>query len=63
MLQKFVLGYIRLRTDDMEHHGKGIKDLVAIMHELGLGSIATGIGFAWAKVTAFASDCDETIHL
>ena len=35
-------GYV----DDTEHYGKGINDLVIIMEELGLGSIATGIGFA-----------------
>ena len=29
------------------------------MQELGLDSIATGIGFVWAKFTAFASDCYE----
>ena len=29
------------------------------MHELGLGSIVTGIGFALAKFIAFASDCYE----
>ena len=35
-------GYV----DDTNHYGKGINDLVIIMEELGLGSIATGIGFA-----------------
>ena len=43
---------------DPEHYGKGINDLAIIMREFGFGSIATGIGFAWAKFITFASDWD-----
>ena len=48
-------GYV----DDAEHYGSGVSDLPKILAELGSGSIATGIGFAWAKFSAFASDWDE----
>ena len=43
-------------VDNTEHYGSGSSDLAIIMHELSLGSIATGIGFAWPKFTAFATD-------
>ena len=46
-------------VDDTEHYGKSINDLLKIIEELGLGNIATRIGFAWAKFTAYASDWDE----
>ena len=36
-----------------------MNDLAIIMRELGLGSIATGIRFACAKFTGFASDWDD----
>ena len=51
----YAAGYV----DDTEHYGKGIDDLVQIIEEPGLGSIATGIRFAWSKFTAFAADWDQ----
>ena len=51
----YAAGYV----DDIEHYGKAINDLAIIMDELGMGSIVTGIGFAWAKFIAFAFDWDE----
>ena len=33
------------------------------MRELSLGSIATGIGYAWPKFSAFAKDLNEAISL
>ena len=53
-------GYV----DDIEHYGDGLRDLPAILHSLALGSSATGVGFAWSKFSAFATDWDETLpHL
>ena len=49
------VGYV----DDSEHYGKGIDDLVQIMEEIRLGSIATGIGLAWCKFIAFAADWNQ----
>ena len=46
-------------VDDIQHYGSGGHHLLAIMKELSLGSIATGIGFSWNKFTAYASDWDE----
>ena len=48
-------GYV----DDAEHYGSGAADLPTIVAELGLGSVATGIGFAWPKFSAYASDWDD----
>ena len=48
-------GYV----DDIEHYGSGLKDLPAILNSLALGSRATGVGYAWSKFSAFASDWDE----
>ena len=50
-------------VDDTEHYGGGARDLASILRELSLGSIATGIGFAWPKFTAFASDWDKAVEL
>ena len=47
--------------DDTEHSGGGALDLVIIMRELCFGSIATGIGFAWLKFTAFATHWNDAI--
>ena len=49
-------------VDDTEHYGGGALDLAIILRELSLGSIATGIGFAWPKFTAFASDWDKAVR-
>ena len=46
-------------SDDAEHYGSGIADVPVIVSELGLGSVHTGIGFAWAKFSAFASDWED----
>ena len=46
-------------VDDTQHYGSGGRHLLDIMKELSLGSIATGIGFAWNKFTAYASDWDD----
>ena len=43
-------GYV----DDIEHYGSGVADLPAA-----LGSRASGVGFAWPKFSAYASDWDE----
>ena len=48
-------------VDDTEHYGGGAFDLAIIMRELSLGSIATRIGFAWLKFTAFATDWNDAI--
>ena len=48
-------GYV----DDAEHYGAGAADLLRIIQELGAGSMATGVGFAWTKFSAYASDWDE----
>lgn len=51
-------------ADDVEHYGNGLSDLPLILSELGAGSAATGIGFAWRKFWAFASDWDDALpHL
>ena len=34
-------------VDDTEHHGNGAAALASILRELSVGSVATGIGFAW----------------
>ena len=49
-------------VDDTEHYGGGALDLAIIVRELSLGSIATGIGFAWPKFTAFATDWDKAVR-
>ena len=46
-------------SDDAEHYGSGVRDVPAIVAELGHGSIHTGIGFAWGKFSAFATDWDQ----
>ena len=48
-------------VDDTEHYGGGSSHLNLIMSELSCGSIATGIGYAWRKFTAYASDWDEAV--
>ena len=48
--------------DDTQHYGSGGLHLRSIMEELSRGSIATGIGFSWNKVTAYAFDWDEVLH-
>ena len=50
-------------VDDTEHYGKGALDLASILRELSLGSIATGIGYAWPKFSAFASDWDKAVDV
>lgn len=45
-------------VDDGEHYGSGAADLPVIVRDLGAGSLASGIGFAWAKFSAFARDWD-----
>ena len=50
-------------VDDTEHYGKGALDLASILRELSLGSIATGIGYAWPKFIAFASDWDKAVDV
>ena len=50
-IEVYAVGYV----DDTEHYGKGIDDLVQIIKELGVGSIATGICFAFAKFISFAA--------
>ena len=50
-------GYV----DDTEHYGDGLQDLPAILQSLAVGSAATGVGFAWSKFSAFATDWDETL--
>ena len=48
-------------VDDTQHYGSGGADLCTIMGELSRGSIATGIGYAWNKFTAYSSDCEKSI--
>ena len=48
-------------VDDTAHYGGGARDLASILRELSLGSIATGIGFAWPKFIAFANDWDKAV--
>lgn len=50
-------------ADDVEHYGSGLRDLPAILAELGAGSQATGIGFSWRKFWAFCSDWDSALPL
>ena len=50
-------GYV----DDAEHYGSGAADLAVMVHELGVGSGACGIGFSWRKSSAYASDWDVTL--
>ena len=38
-----------------------MRHLPAVVAELGIGSLVTGIGFAWKKFHAHASDWDEEI--
>ena len=49
-------------VDDTEHYGDGAASVASIMRELSLGSIATGIGFAWSKFTAFVTDWDKAVR-
>ena len=49
-------------VDDTEHYGGGAPHLNTIMSELSCGSIATGIGYAWHKFTAYASDWDDAVR-
>ena len=49
-------------VDDTGHYGGGALDFAVIMRELSLGSIAAGIGFAWPKFTAFATDRDKAVR-
>ncbi|CAE7468409.1 unnamed protein product [Symbiodinium sp. CCMP2592] len=46
-------GYV----DDIEHYGDGLQDLPAILQSLAV----TGVGFAWSKFSAFATDWDDTL--
>ena len=48
-------------VDDTEHYGSGAPDLAIIMRELSLGSVATGIGCAWPKFTAFATNWNKAV--
>ena len=50
-------------SDDAEHYGRGVADIPDMVAELGLGSIHTGIGFAWDKFSAFATDWDASWSL
>eukprot|EP00439_Symbiodinium_sp_Y106_P022121 s10379_g2.t1 len=50
-------GYV----DDVEHYGAGLRDLPTVLDSLSLGSSATGVGYAWSKFSAFASDWDATL--
>ena len=47
-------------SDDAEHYGSGVADIPTVVSELGQGSIHTGIGFAWGKFSAFATDWDDS---
>ena len=50
--------------DDIEHYGRGLGDLPPLLDSLSLGSRATGVGYAWSKFSAFASDWEaELPHL
>ena len=49
-------------VDDTEHYGNGAVALASIMRELSVGSVATGIGFAWSKFIAFVTDWDQAVH-
>ena len=46
-------------VDDAEHYGAGAAQLRPIMDDLSLGGAATGIGFAWNKFSAYATDWEE----
>ena len=46
-----------------DNYGRGVADIPDIVAELGLGSIHTGIGFAWDKFSAFATDWDASWSL
>ena len=48
-------------VDDVEHYGGGAIHLPLIAQELRAASLATGIGFALPKFTAYASDWDEFV--
>eukprot|EP00439_Symbiodinium_sp_Y106_P048881 s5598_g6.t1 len=50
-------GYV----DDIEHYGNGLRDLPAVLNTLALGSSATGVGFAWTKFSAFATDWESAL--
>ena len=52
-------GYV----DDIEHYGQGLADLPIILNSLEAGSRASGVGFAWSKFSAFASDWDAGLPL
>ena len=52
-------GYV----DDIEHYGAGLRDLPAIRKSLQDGSRVSGVGFAWSKFSAYASDWDGTLPL
>ena len=47
--------------DDIEHYGNGLSDLPPILGSFALGSEASGVGFAWSKFSAFASDWDSAL--
>ncbi|CAE7770376.1 unnamed protein product [Symbiodinium sp. CCMP2592] len=49
-------------VDDTEHYGAGAADLPSILADLSLGSLGTGIGFAWTKCSAFATDWDQFVQ-
>ena len=49
-----VAGYV----DDAEHYAQGACQLPQLLCDLSIGSLLTGIGFAWDKFHAFASDWD-----
>lgn len=48
-------------VDDGEHYGQGMDDLRTILQELGLGSQVTGIGFSWAKFSAYSTGWDDEV--
>ena len=50
-----VAGYV----DDEEHYAAGASQLPRLLQDLSRGSRLTGIGFAWDKFHAFATDWDE----
>ena len=47
-------GYV----DDAEHYASGARQLPRLLQDLSRGSLLTGIGFAWDKFHAFATDWD-----
>ena len=45
--------------DDAENYAQGARQLPILLQDSSKGSLLTGIGFAWDKFSAYASDWDE----